>query len=127
MYSSNKDNLFQYPIKDENGNFVRDENGKLTHEDVSGVAVEHLKAADIDALFILGGDGTLTSARDFSRKGVNVIVSKRIKNLLERLWSVSLNPFKIKDCRRRLCFESTSAHQNRIFIHKSAVFCCIKA
>jgi hypothetical protein len=24
-------------------------------------------------------------------------------------------------------FESTSAHQNRIFIHKSAVFCCINA
>lgn len=29
LYSSNKDNLFQYPVKDENGEFVRDENGKL--------------------------------------------------------------------------------------------------
>ncbi len=81
LYSSNKDNLFQYPVKDADGNFVRDEKGKLTYEDVSDVAVEHLKAAGIDALFILGGDGTLTSARDFSRKGVNVIaIPKTIDN-----------------------------------------------
>lgn len=81
LYSSNKDNLFQYPVKDENGNFVRDENGKLTYEDVSDVAVEHLNAAGIDALFILGGDGTLTSGRDFARKGVNVVaIPKTIDN-----------------------------------------------
>ena len=81
LYSSNKDNLFQYPVKDADGNFVRDENGKLTYEDVSDVAVEHLNAAGIDALFILGGDGTLTSARDFSRKGVNVVaIPKTIDN-----------------------------------------------
>ena len=81
LYSSNKDNLFQYPVKDENGNFVRDENGKLTYEDVSDVGVANLEAAGIDALFILGGDGSLTSARDFSRKGVNVVgIPKTIDN-----------------------------------------------
>ncbi len=81
LYSSNKDNLFQYPVKDENGNFVRDENGKLTYEDVSDVAVDHLNEAGIDALFILGGDGTLTSGRDFARKGVNVVaIPKTIDN-----------------------------------------------
>ena len=81
LYSSNKDNLFQYPVKDENGEFVRDENGKLTYEDVSDVAVKHLDDAGIDALFILGGDGSLTSARDFSRKGVKVIgIPKTIDN-----------------------------------------------
>lgn len=81
IYSSNKDNLFQYPIKDKNGEFVRDENGKLTYEDVSDVAVKHLNDASIDALFILGGDGTLTSGRDFARKGVNVIaIPKTIDN-----------------------------------------------
>lgn len=81
LYSSNKDNLFQYPVKDADGKFVRDENGKLTYQDVSDVAVEHLKGAGIDALFILGGDGTLTSARDFSRKGVNVVaIPKTIDN-----------------------------------------------
>lgn len=81
LYSSNKDNLFKYPVRDENGEFVRDENGKLVHEDVSDVAVENLKKAGIDAVFILGGDGTLTSGRDFVRKGVNVIaIPKTIDN-----------------------------------------------
>lgn len=81
LYSSNKDNLFQYPVKDENGNLVRDENGKLIYEDVSDVGVENLKKAGIDAIFILGGDGSLTSARDFARKGVNVIgIPKTIDN-----------------------------------------------
>ncbi len=81
LHSSNKDNLFQYPVKDENGNLVRDENGKLIYEDVSDVAVKNLEDAGIDAIFILGGDGSLTSARDFSRKGVNVIgIPKTIDN-----------------------------------------------
>ncbi len=81
LYSSNKDNLFQYPVKDENGNLVRDENGKLVYEDASDVAVENLNKAGIDALFILGGDGSLTSARDFSRKGVKVVgIPKTIDN-----------------------------------------------
>lgn len=81
LYSSNKDNLFQYPVKNCKGELVRDENGKIIYEDVSDVAVDHLKDNNIDALFILGGDGTLTSARDFSRKGVNVIaIPKTIDN-----------------------------------------------
>ena len=81
LYSSNKDNLFQYPVKDADGNFVRDENGKLTYEDVSDVGVKNLEAAGIDAIFILGGDGSLTSARDFARKGVNVVgIPKTIDN-----------------------------------------------
>ena len=81
LYSSNKDNLFQYPVKDENGNLVRGEDGKLVYEDCSDVAVENLKAAGVDAIFILGGDGSLTSARDFARKGVNVIgIPKTIDN-----------------------------------------------
>ena len=81
LHSSNKDNLFQYPVKDENGNLVRGEDGKLIYEDVSDVAVENLNKAGIDAIFILGGDGSLTSARDFARKGVNVIgIPKTIDN-----------------------------------------------
>ena len=81
LYSSNKDNLFKYPVKDAEGNFVRDENGKLTYEDVSDVGVANLKNAGIDAVFILGGDGTLTSGRDFARKGVNVVaIPKTIDN-----------------------------------------------
>ena len=81
LFSSNKDNLFQYPVKDENGDLVRDENGKLVYEDASDVAVKNLEEAGIDALFILGGDGSLTSARDFARKGVKVVgIPKTIDN-----------------------------------------------
>ena len=81
LYSSNKDNLFKYPRKDENGRILKDENGSIIYDDVSDVAVENLKNAGIDALLICGGDGTLTSGRDFSRKGVNVVgIPKTIDN-----------------------------------------------
>ena len=70
---SNKDNLFHYRTIDEKGNVV--------YKDVSDVAIENLKKHKIDVLIIIGGDGTLTSARDFARKGVNVIgIPKTIDN-----------------------------------------------
>ena len=73
LYSSNKDNLFDYTYVDEHGQQHRG--------DVSDVGVENLKKAGIDALVVIGGDGTLTSARDFSRKGVKIIgVPKTIDN-----------------------------------------------
>lgn len=73
LYSSNKDNLFDYTYEDEAGN--------TCHGDVSDVGVNNLKANGIDALVVIGGDGTLTSGRDFSRKGVKVIgVPKTIDN-----------------------------------------------
>jgi 6-phosphofructokinase 1 len=72
LYSSNKDNLFDYSIE---------ENGIMVKKDVSDVAVENLKNAGVDVLVVIGGDGTLTSARDFARKGVKVIgVPKTIDN-----------------------------------------------
>lgn len=72
LYSSNKDNLFNYFIE---------ENGNMVKRDVSDVAIENMKKEGIDALVVIGGDGTLTSARDFYRKGVNVIgVPKTIDN-----------------------------------------------
>ena len=37
------------------------------------------------------------------------------KSELERLWSVLLNPFKIKGCRRQKCFESTSVKDESCF------------
>ncbi len=81
LQSSNKDNLFIYPKRGEDGEIMRDENGKIIYHDVSDVAVENLKEAGIDALFILGGDGTLTSGRDFARKGVKVVaIPKTIDN-----------------------------------------------
>lgn len=72
LYSSNKDNLFDYIVE---------ENGQKVRKDVSDVAVENLKKDGVDCLVVLGGDGTLTSARDFARKGVNVIgIPKTIDN-----------------------------------------------
>ena len=80
LKSSNKDNLFKYPVRDENGEIVK-KDGEILYEDVSDIAVQNLKDEGIDALFILGGDGTLTSGRDFARKGVNVIgIPKTIDN-----------------------------------------------
>ncbi|MDR1706206.1 MAG: ATP-dependent 6-phosphofructokinase [Clostridiales bacterium] len=74
LHSSNKDNLFKYPVG-------TDEYGETILRDVSDVAVDNMKKAGVDALVVLGGDGTLTSARDFARKGVNVIgVPKTIDN-----------------------------------------------
>lgn len=70
---SNKDNLFKYRVKDDKGNVI--------YKDVSDVALANLKKHKVDALVIIGGDGTLTSARDFARKGVNVIgIPKTIDN-----------------------------------------------
>lgn len=72
LYSSNKDNLFDYQIE---------EDGIIVKKDVSDVAVENLKKEGVDVLVVIGGDGTLTSARDFARKGINVIgVPKTIDN-----------------------------------------------
>lgn len=72
LYSSNKDNLFDYLVE---------EDGKMIKKDVSDIAVENLKKEGVDTLVVIGGDGTLTSARDFARKGINVIgVPKTIDN-----------------------------------------------
>ena len=70
---SSKDNLFKYKMKDEKGNVI--------YKDVSDVAIANLKKHNIDVLVIIGGDGTLTSARDFARKGVNIVgIPKTIDN-----------------------------------------------
>ena len=72
LYSSNNDNLFDYQVE---------ENGEMVKKDVSDVAVENMKKEGVDVLVVIGGDGTLTSARDFARKGVKVIgVPKTIDN-----------------------------------------------
>ena len=80
LYSSNKDNLFKYPRRNKEG-FLRDENGELVYDNFSEQAVQNLRDAGIDAMIIVGGDGTLTSGRDYSRMGVPVVgVPKTIDN-----------------------------------------------
>ncbi len=72
LNSSNKDNLFMYPFE---------ENGKTVYRDVSDVGMENIRKNEIDAMVIIGGDGTLTSGRDFARKGLTVVgVPKTIDN-----------------------------------------------
>jgi 6-phosphofructokinase 1 len=73
LKSSNKDNLFNFP--------VQQKDGSVKYEDVSDDAVRNLKYLGVDALIVIGGDGTLTSARDFYRKGIPVVgVPKTIDN-----------------------------------------------
>lgn len=71
--ASNNTNVFNLPVKDENGQTV--------YKDMSSKCVENLNNLGIDCLFTLGGDGTQKSARDLSLKGVNVIgIPKTIDN-----------------------------------------------
>ena len=56
-------------------------NGKPTRENVSGAVVDRIKQLALDALIVVGGDGTLGIARDLFRMGVSVIgVPKTIDN-----------------------------------------------
>ena len=73
LKSSNKDNLFNYRTVNQDGS--------VEYNDVSDEAVKNMKRLGVDALIVIGGDGTLTSARDFYRKGVPVVgVPKTIDN-----------------------------------------------
>jgi phosphofructokinase-like protein len=70
--SSNRDNPF---------NFKVEENGIISYVDKSDQVLANIKAHGIGAMVLIGGDGTLTSARDFARKGLNVVgVPKTIDN-----------------------------------------------
>ncbi|MDP4092485.1 MAG: 6-phosphofructokinase [Bacillota bacterium] len=70
--SSNRDNPFKFKVV---------VNGKEEYKDMSDVVVNNIALHGIDCMVLIGGDGTLTSARDFARKGVNVVgVPKTIDN-----------------------------------------------
>ena len=70
--SSNKDNPFK---------FIIELNGTVEERDMSGRVIENVCMHDIEAMIFIGGDGTLTSANDFSKMGMNVIaVPKTIDN-----------------------------------------------
>jgi len=70
--SSNRGNPFEYKFK---------EGGKIVSEDRSSVLVDNLRALEIDALVVIGGDGTLSIAKELSKIGVNLVgVPKTIDN-----------------------------------------------
>ncbi|MBR3249250.1 MAG: ATP-dependent 6-phosphofructokinase [Clostridia bacterium] len=62
-------------------NFKVEENGQVVYKDLSEKCIENIKADGFDCVFTLGGDGTQKSARDFYKRGVNIIgVPKTIDN-----------------------------------------------
>lgn len=70
--SSNRDNPFKFMVEN---------NGTVNYVDMSDKVIENVHAHGIDCMILIGGDGTLTSARDFARKGLNVVgVPKTIDN-----------------------------------------------
>lgn len=70
--TSDRDNPFNFRIE-------RD--GKTEYADMSGRVLENIDMHDIDAMVIIGGESTLTSARDLARKGVRIVaVPKTIDN-----------------------------------------------
>lgn len=70
--SSNVDTPFRVPI-------VKD--GKKIYEDRSDQCMENFKNAGIDALIVVGGDGTQTMAHGFAKKGLKVVgIPKTIDN-----------------------------------------------
>lgn len=75
--TTNKGNPFEYR--------ERDRFGKITVNDYSDKAVETFKALDLDALFVVGGEGTLEIGYRFFKKGIPVIgIPKTIDNDLEK-------------------------------------------
>lgn len=60
---------------------VRHADGSITHEDQSQVVVDGLKAWGVDALIMVGGDGTMAIAQHLIELGVRVVgVPKTIDN-----------------------------------------------
>jgi 6-phosphofructokinase 1 len=70
--SSNRDNPFRVPSV---------ENGQKVFRDLSDKAVQNAQRRGLDVLIVVGGDGSLTIARDLAQKGMKVIgVPKTIDN-----------------------------------------------
>ena len=71
--SAIKDDPFRYPVKGHDENFIS--------TDISDTVVSNFKALGFDALIAIGGDGSLSIANKFLKKGVPVIgIPKTIDN-----------------------------------------------
>jgi 6-phosphofructokinase 1 len=70
--SSNRDNPFRV---------VSVEDGKKVYRDLSDRAIANAKRRGLDLLIVVGGDGSLTIARDLEKKGIRILgVPKTIDN-----------------------------------------------
>ncbi len=71
--AANRGNPFSRPTPQPDGSIV--------YEDVSNQVIDHLKTMGIDALVMVGGDGTMTIAQQLLQKGVKTVgVPKTIDN-----------------------------------------------
>ncbi len=70
--SSNKDNPFRVPVR---------EGGELSFRDLSDQAIKTAQRHGLEALVVVGGDGSLSIAQELSKKGLPVVgVPKTIDN-----------------------------------------------
>ncbi|MBI3946170.1 MAG: ATP-dependent 6-phosphofructokinase [Armatimonadetes bacterium] len=70
--TTNRGNPFHYPVE---------ENGQVVYHDLSDRVLTRAAELRLDALVVIGGDGTLRIARDLARKGLRVVgVPKTIDN-----------------------------------------------
>ena len=68
--TTNRGNPFSYPV-----------DGIGTPEDYSSRCMENFRRLGLDALVVIGGDGTLTIAHEFSKRGIPIVgVPKTIDN-----------------------------------------------
>ena len=71
--TTNRDNPFHFKTVEEDGTVV--------YKDMSGVVLENLKKREIDALLVIGGDGTIKIGGEIAELGVKVVcVPKTIDN-----------------------------------------------
>jgi ATP-dependent phosphofructokinase / diphosphate-dependent phosphofructokinase len=73
--TTNRSNPFEYKTE---------ENGKVVVKDISDQAIKRIKELSIDALLVIGGDGSLKIANRFLEKGIPVVgIPKTIDNDLQ--------------------------------------------
>lgn len=73
--TTNRGNPFAYKTQ---------ENGVETVQDYSSLCIDNARRLGVDAIIVIGGDGTQHIARDFFRRGVNIVgVPKTIDNDLD--------------------------------------------
>lgn len=70
--TTNRGNPFSFPVE---------KNGKIEYVDISGSVIDRIKAMGIDALVVVGGDGSLKIAMELMIKGIPIVgVPKTIDN-----------------------------------------------
>lgn len=80
--SNNKSNPSKYPVSQ--NPLPPHGDGKFIYKDVTENCMRHLRERGVEAMVIIGGDGTMTSAATFSKMGMPVVgVPKTIDNDIE--------------------------------------------